>query len=44
VTAKDRYARAVAAVTAWCREHRHWSFRDQHRRLSVVFGRFCKSG
>jgi len=26
----------VAAVTAWCREHRNWLFRDQHRRLSSM--------
>jgi hypothetical protein len=45
VTAKDRYARAVAAVTAWCREHRHWSFRDQHRRLSSMMrGHFAYYG
>jgi hypothetical protein len=34
VTGKDRYARAVAAVTAWCREHRNWLFRDHHRRVT----------
>ena len=45
VTAKDRYARAVAAVTAWCREHRHRSFRDQHRRLSSMMrGHFAYYG
>ena len=45
VTAKDRYARAVAAVTDWCREHRHWSFRDQHRRLSSMMrGHFAYYG
>jgi Group II intron, maturase-specific domain len=45
VTAKDRYARAVAAVTAWCREHRNWSFRDQHRRLSSMMrGHFAYYG
>jgi len=45
VTAKDRYARAVAAVTAWCREHRHWLFRDQHRRLSSMMrGHFAYYG
>ena len=36
VTAKSRYARAVAAVNDWCRKHRHWSIRDQHRHLSVM--------
>ena len=45
VTAKDRYARAVAAVTAWCREHRNWLFRDQHRRLSSMMrGHFAYYG
>ena len=34
VTAKSRFARAVAAVSDWCRKHRHWSIRDQHRHLS----------
>ena len=34
-----------AAVTAWCREHRHWSFRDQHRRVSsMVRGHFAYYG
>ena len=28
VTAKSRFARAVAAVSDWCRKHRHWSIRD----------------
>jgi RNA-directed DNA polymerase len=36
VTAKSRYARAVAAVNDWCRKHRHWTIRDQHRHLSVM--------
>jgi hypothetical protein len=30
VTAKNRYARALAAVTAWCRLNRHQSIPDQH--------------
>jgi RNA-directed DNA polymerase len=36
VTAKGRYARALAAVTDWCRRHRHWSIADQHARLSAM--------
>ena len=27
VTAKGRFARAVAAVNGWCRKNRHWSLR-----------------
>ena len=34
VTAKDRYARSLKAVRAWCREHMHLSLKMQHRRLS----------
>jgi RNA-directed DNA polymerase len=34
VTAKSRFARALAAVTDWCRHHRHRSIPDQHARLS----------
>ena len=34
VTAKSRYARALAAVSAWCRRNRHHSLRDQHAHLS----------
>ncbi len=45
VTAKSRFARAVAAVSDWCRKHRHWSFRDQHRRLSSMMrGHFAYYG
>jgi RNA-directed DNA polymerase len=36
VTAKRRYARALAAVNDWCRRNRHWTIRDQHRRLSLM--------
>ena len=36
VTAKDRFARAVAAVNDWCRRNRHWSIHDQHRHLSTM--------
>jgi len=45
VTAKDRFARAVAAVNDWCRTHRHWSFHDQHRHLSSMMrGHFAYYG
>jgi hypothetical protein len=33
VTAKQRYARALAAVTAWCRKHRHLPIPEQHTQL-----------
>ena len=35
VTAKDRYARSLKAVRAWCREHMHLSLKMQDRK-SVV--------
>jgi RNA-directed DNA polymerase len=45
VTAKSRFARAVAAVSDWCRENRHWSLRDQHRHLSSMMrGHFAYYG
>jgi group II intron reverse transcriptase/maturase len=45
VTAKGRFARAVAAANDWCRRHRHWSFRDQHRHLSSMMrGHFAYYG
>src|SRR5580658_4369799 len=45
VTAKSRFARAVAAVNDWCRKHRHWSLRDQHRHLSSMMrGHFAYYG
>ena len=34
VTAKNRYARALATVTDWCRNNRHLPIRDQHAHLS----------
>ena len=33
ITAKKRYARALAAVTDWCRTNRHQSIPDQHAHL-----------
>lgn len=45
VTAKSRFARAVAAANDWCRYHRHWSIRDQHRHLSMLMrGHFAYYG
>ena len=45
VTAKSRFARAVAAVSGWCRKNRHWSLRDQHRHLSSMMrGHFAYYG
>jgi len=36
VTAKKRYARALASVTNWCRKNRHKSIGDQHTHLSAM--------
>jgi len=36
VTAKNRYARALASITNWCRENRHKSIRDQRTHLSAM--------
>ena len=36
VTAKSRYARALAAITAWCRMNRHQSIPDQHTHLAAM--------
>ena len=36
VTAKNRYARALAAITAWCRVNRHQSIPDQHAHLTAM--------
>jgi group II intron reverse transcriptase/maturase len=45
VTAKGRFARALAAVSDWCRKYRHWSIRDQHRHLSSMMrGHFAYYG
>jgi RNA-directed DNA polymerase len=45
VTAKSRYARALAAVTDWCRKNRHRSIPDQHRHLSSMMrGHFAYYG
>ncbi len=45
VTAKSRYARALAAVNDWCRKHRHRTIREQHRHLSAMMrGHFAYYG
>ena len=45
VTAKRRYARALAAVSDWCRKNRHRPILDQHRRLSSMMrGHFAYYG
>jgi hypothetical protein len=36
VTAKGRYARALAAVADWCRHNRHHALLDQHAHLSAM--------
>jgi RNA-directed DNA polymerase len=36
VTAKSRYARALAAIGEWCRTNRHQPIPDQHAHLSEV--------
>lgn len=36
VTAKGRFARALAAVSEWCQRNRHRSIRDQHAHLSAM--------
>ena len=41
ITAKDRYARALASVTEWCRKNLHLPFRDQHAHLSRMIRGHC---
>ena len=41
ITAKDRYARALASVTEWCRRNLHRSFREQYAHLSKVVRGHC---
>jgi RNA-directed DNA polymerase len=36
VTAKNRFARALAAVSAWCRFNRHQSIPAQHAHLTAM--------
>ena len=35
-TSRGRMKRAIKAVSLWCRYHRHWRVREQHRYLSKV--------
>ena len=45
VTAKGRYARALAEVADWCRINRHQPILVQHRRLSSMMrGHFAYYG
>ena len=45
ITAKSRFARALAAVSDWCRNHRHLPLRAQHRHLSSIMrGHFAYYG
>jgi hypothetical protein len=45
ITAKGRFARAVAAVTDWCRKTRHWPIREQHSHLtSMLRGHYAYYG
>ena len=45
VTAKSRYARALAAVTEWCRENRHQPIPEQRAHLAAMMrGHFAYYG
>jgi RNA-directed DNA polymerase len=33
-TAKERYARALREIDQWCKIHRHWPLREQHKTLT----------
>ncbi len=45
VTAKSRYARALAAVNEWCRQNRHQPVLEQHARLAAMMrGHFAYYG
>ena len=41
ITAKDRYARALASETEWCRRNLHRPFREQHAHLSRTIRGHC---
>ncbi|HZL01401.1 MAG TPA: group II intron reverse transcriptase/maturase [Caulobacteraceae bacterium] len=41
ITAKDRYARALASVTLWCRRNRHRPLPEQHAHLSRMIRGHC---
>ena len=34
-TASDRFSRAVRSIDSWCRDHRHWSLREQQQKLNA---------
>jgi len=45
ITAKSRFARALATVSDWCRNHWHLPLRAQHRHLSSMMrGHFAYYG
>jgi group II intron reverse transcriptase/maturase len=45
VTAKSRYARALASVTDWCRTNRHLKTKEQHEHLcQMVRGHYAYYG
>lgn len=45
LTAKDRLSRAKKAINQQCRKMRHWSVRDQHRKLcNMLKGHFAYFG
>jgi group II intron reverse transcriptase/maturase len=33
-TASERFSRAVRSIDSWCRDHRHWSLREQQQKLN----------
>jgi RNA-directed DNA polymerase len=33
-TASDRFSRAVRSIDTWCRDHRHWSIKEQQQKLN----------
>ena len=41
-TGRDRMRRAIQAVGIWCRTHRHWRVKVQHRYLSKVVNGHCR--
>ncbi len=34
-TASDRFSRALRSIDSWCRDHRHWSLREQQQKLNA---------
>jgi len=33
-TASDRFGRSVRSIDSWCRDHRHWSLKEQQQKLN----------